>query len=272
MATQITCDYFLTVAGNQTQASLQARMAAVPLDLSLPQLWGLIPKSDVMTTPSATGIQREIILGVDTGTAVLTATQRANPTTGELLGITLGSTAGYFGAPPILSFPAPHSPGLKAAAVPVMGVKVAVIANGGSGYNGATTTAKLVGGNLAPGGTPATLGALTLIGGVVTNVAIATSGSGYTTFPQIVITDTDVTPGTGAEIFGGLNLVGVTLVSPGSGYSAPPTITINPYFQASNTQFGTVGEVVDFCFANWMTGLLQNACRSPILANPPAIA
>ena len=263
MATKIICTYFFNVTGNQTQASLHARCAAVPLDLSLPQLWGLIPNIDV-THDVGTAVQRDITLTCDTGTAAITAHQKANPTTGEVDSLTLGSTSGYFAAPPILSFSAFNPDGGQgAAAVPIMGVKVAVIANSGTGYNGATTTAKLVGGNIAPGGVPATLGAITLIGGVVTNVVIATPGSGYTTFPQIVITDTGVTPGSGAEIFGGLNLVGVTLTNPGKGYSAPPTVTVNPYFQASNTEFGTVGEVNDFDFANWMTGPIQNACRTP---------
>jgi hypothetical protein len=172
--------------------------------------------------------------------------------------------------PPILSFTAPNPGGQAAAGVPIMGVKQAVIANGGSGYNPATTTAKLVGGNLAPGGTPAMLGAITLIANSVTNVAIATPGSGYTTYPTIVITDTSGS-GSGAEIYGGLNLVGVTLTNPGSLYSAPPIVNVTSLFFASVP--GEVGgEVTDFTMANWMTAQLQQALRSPINAFVPQIA
>lgn len=271
MAAKVLLSYLLEVYGNQTQASLLARMAAVPLDLTLPQMWGLIPDSDAMATPTGTEITRTIELNMcNSAAASITAALDSSPNNGRVAKLTLGATAGYMAGPPILSFTAPNPGGQKAAGVPVMGVKQAVIANGGSGYNGATTTAALVGGNLAPGGTPATLGAITLIGNVVTNVAIATPGSGYTTYPTIVITDSSGA-GSGAEIYGGLNLVGVTLTNPGFLYSTAPVVTVTSLFSANCPGEVAPGELFDNTMANWMTIQLQIGVRSPINASMPGI-
>jgi hypothetical protein len=228
MPTKVLCQYALTVSGNQSQASLAARMAAVPLDLSLPQMWGLIPDSDTTTEPSATEVLRSIELNMGASfSAVITAALDSSPLHGRVKTLTLGSTTGYMAAPPILSFSAPNPSGEVAAAVPIVGLKQVLIANGGGGYTGATV-ATLVGGNLTPGGTPATLGAITIIAGAITNVAVATPGSGYTTYPQIVFTDSG--GGSGASAYGGLNLVGVTLTNPGYLYSTAPTVTVTALF------------------------------------------
>jgi hypothetical protein len=268
MPTSILCQYNLIVSGNQSQASLAARLAAVPLDLSLPRMWGLIPTSDVTSTPSATIVERVIELNMgNTFSAPITAVQDSSPLHGRVRSLILGSTTGYLAGPPIVNFSAPNPSGLKAAASPVMGLKQVLIANGGLGYTGATTAA-LVGGNLAPGGTPATLGAITLIGGSVTSVAVANPGSGYTTYPQIVFTDSG--GGSGASAYGGLNLVGVTLNSGGSLYSAPPTVTLTSLFFAS-TPGEVGGEVTDYTMGNWMTGQMQIGTRSPIQAFSPGI-
>lgn len=268
MPSKVICAYVLTVAGNQSQASLAARLAAVALDLSLPRMWGLIPDADGTTEPTAATINRTIELNMGHGSAAITAHQDSSPETGGVSSLTLGATSGYYAGPPILSFSKPNPSGLVAAAVPIMGVKQAVIANGGSGYTGPTISLALVGGNLAPGGTPAVLGSPTLIGGVVTSIAIVSPGSGYTTYPEIVITDSGV--GAGAKAYGGLNLVGVTLNSPGSLYSAPPTVTVTPLFDASAP--AELGETTDNTMSNWMTGQFQIAVRSPIQAVVPVIA
>jgi hypothetical protein len=64
--------------------------------------------------------------------------------------------------------------------------------------------------------------------------------------------------------------VGVTLTSPGDLYSVAPMVTVTPLFFASVP--GEVGgEVNDYTMGNWMTGQLQIATRSPVLAFPPGI-
>jgi hypothetical protein len=268
MATKIICAYELTVSGNQSQASLAARFAAVPLDLSLPQMWGLIPIEDVTTEPTAKEILRTITLHFDNAGATLTPVQDTDPLHGGIDSLTLGATSGYFAGPPVITIsPSPIPGGKPAAAVAIMGVTEAIVANGGSGYTGASV-ATLVGGNLAPGGTPATLGPIALIGGVVSSIAIATPGSGYTTFPTIVITDSG--GGSGAEVYGGLQIVGTTMTAHGSLYSSLPTITVTALFNASVP--GEMAETTDATMANWMTGQLQIATRSPINAFVPQFA
>jgi len=259
MSTRIQADYFLTVVGNQTQAALHTLMQAVPLELDLPRLWGVVPVSDVTSNTTATQIRRRILCDFGLGTAPITANMLAGDgNSGPVASLSLGGTAGFFAAPPILVFSPPPAPGLSASAVPIMGVTQALVARGGLGYTGAAT-AKLVGGNLALGGVPATLGAIALGGGgAVASVAIATAGSGYTTWPQIVITDPAAT--VQAEVFGGLQVVGVTLASPGSEYLAAPTITTTPVFPLNLLP----GEVNDAALANWMTGIFQNRLRTPI--------
>jgi hypothetical protein len=269
MPTHILCEYLLTVSGNQSQASLAARLAAPPLDLELPQLWGLIPTSDVVAEPTANQVTRTVTLNMgNTFSAPLTAVLDSSPLHGRVRAINVGVTTGYMAGVPILDIGAPNVGFEQASAAPVMGLKQVLIANGGSGYTGATV-ATLVGGNLAPGGTPATLGAITIIAGAITNVAVATPGSGYTTYPQIVFTDSG--GGSGASAYGGLNIVSVTVTNPGSGYSTPPTITAQSlFFNSAPNETG--GETTDSCLADWMTGQLQIATRSPINAETPGIA
>jgi hypothetical protein len=267
----VECIYFLKVFGNQTQANLAALMATVPLDLSIPQIQGLIPTSDATSNDSATLTRRTIFLGVGTGVAPITAQLWAGGRErGRIKSITLGSVSGYFSAVPIISFSAPQDlSGQKPSAHATMGVGQILIANGGTGYHVGTTTAKLVGGNLLPGGTPATLGAITANGsGTITSVAVATLGSGYTTYPTVVFTDTNATPGSGATAYGGLQVTAVTLDSPGGGYSVtPPTVTVTPLYTAQNPI--ALPGYQEPNMPNWMTNVLGNALRSPILAAAP---
>ena len=257
MTTKIQADYFLTVVGNQTQATLDGLMKAVPLDLSLPRLWGVIPTSDTLSILSSSLIRRRILCDFGLGTAAITANMFPGDGNRSIVqSLTLGAEAGFFAAPPILVFSG-GNPELAASAVPVMGVATALVARGGAGYTGAATAA-LVGGNLAPGGTPATLGAITVVAGAVTAVAIATAGSGYTTWPEIVVTDPAAT--VQAEVYGGLQIVSLTLISPGLGYDSAPTITTTPVFPTNLLP----GEVNDTTLANWMTGIFQNKLRTPI--------
>lgn len=269
MPTKVNCLWFLTVVGNQTQASLAARMAAVPLNLALPQIWGLIPSADAVTLPDGVTVQRAISLDMGNGgSAVITAALDSSPTHGRVHSLTLGATAGFYGAPPIITIAAPPTPGgQRAMGVAVMGLKKVVISNGGAAYTGATTAA-LVGGNLAPGGVPATLGAVTIIAGAIVNVAVATPGSGYTTYPTVVFADSG--GGSGALGYGGLNLVGVTLVNPGYLYTTAPGVVVTPYYPASYP--ASQSEGTDQTMAMWMTGEFQIALRSPINTDPPGIA
>lgn len=71
------------------------------------------------------------------------------------------------------------------------------IVNGGTGYNVGDTTVTFSA--PPPGGVTAT-GTLTIEGGVITGLTITNPGSGYTSAPTVTVTDTNPTPGSGANI------------------------------------------------------------------------
>jgi hypothetical protein len=256
----INCNYDLTIMGNTPQSVLETIMAAVPLDLSLPRQYGCIPTSDLIIRGDAADSKRAITLGMGQGLAPVTAALPAGGG-GRVKTLTLGGVSGYFAAPPIFTFSPPQAAGGRtAAAIPTMGMSQVIISKGGSGYTVAVT-ATLVGGNLAPGGVPATLGAITRgLGGAITSVAVATLGSGYTTYPQIVFTDSG--GGSGADAYGGLQVIAVTLTEKGSGYTAAPTVTTTCLYNASTFEFSGRSPT----FENWMTCSLQRALRSPVRA------
>ena len=266
MSTKVVCDFDLNVNGTQSQANLNAQLAAVPLDLSLPQLWGAIPTSDVTSNIGGTQIRRRIQLTFDNGaTAAITPTMQDS----RVSKLTLGAVAGWWAAIPILQFTGGFTTPKPAGAIQtpaqaqaVMGLGTALIARGGTGYT--APTASLVGGNLAPGGTPAVLGAVTQVAGVITAVAITSAGSGYTQFPVIVISDPT---GSGAEVYGALTVVGATLTNPGYGYSSVPTMSVLPLLpqMGGNAGLPPSGGVDPGSFRNWMTGVIKQTMRTPVL-------
>jgi hypothetical protein len=71
------------------------------------------------------------------------------------------------------------------------------IVSGGSGYNAGDTTVTISA--PPPGGTQATA-TLVIEGGVITGITITNPGSGYTSAPTVTVTDSNLTPGSGANI------------------------------------------------------------------------
>jgi hypothetical protein len=71
------------------------------------------------------------------------------------------------------------------------------IVNGGTGYHQATTTITFA---AAPAGGTTATGTVTVTLGVITAVTITEKGAGYVTAPGITITDSDVAPGTSADL------------------------------------------------------------------------
>jgi hypothetical protein len=266
-SSHVTCIYVLPVVGNQGHAALATRMAAVPLDLSLPRLWGLIPDQDT-TTDLVTSVQRKIRLSMGLGTAPVTANMPVGGGS-AIQSLTLGGVGGFFAGPPIINFdPAPsaaaNTPLLEAAAVPVMNISQILVSAGGSGYNGPTTTAALVGGNLAPGGVAATVGVPIVIANKVTAVPLLTTGSGYTTYPVCVITDSSGA-GSGALAYGALQIASLTLINPGNGYASAPTVVATPQYQAMNPiQSAGADGGPENTMAQWMSGVFRNQLRSPL--------
>ena len=259
----LNCEYVLPVVGNQSVTALQKRMANVRIPLSILREWGLIPYTDHTTVIGQT-VHRVLQFDMGRGSAPATCALPAGG--GESLSsITLsGGESGWFNAAPIPQFtPAAGAPGSGASAVCGMGVATAIIARGGAGYTGAATAA-VVGGDLAPGGTPATLGALTIVGGAVVGVNINTTGDGYTTYPDIVVTDPAATQQ--AEVYGGLQVNEMTLVNPGDFYTAAPVISVLPlFFSMALGNISAMPAVVK----QFMLGVFQNALGAQVQEVPP---
>lgn len=224
---QLHCSYKALATG-VTPAALASLLAAVPLDLTLPRILGLIPVSD-STTSDATSATRTIVLGM--GAATYGTTAGINFSFGSPRGPIQSATvqAGVptnYPCPPLLSFGDPTGSG--AGGFVEMGLGAAIILNGGGSYTGATV-ATLVGGDLRPGGIPAAVTPV-IVAGVITGVTITTVGEGYTTFPQVVFTDTG--GGSGAIAVMSLTPVEYEIQQQGQGYSSP-TLDLTPRFQAS---------------------------------------
>jgi len=271
MSTKIICNYVVPTTGTQSEAALQAALAAVPLDLDSCRVWGVMPISDA-TSNAAGSAQRIVQLQFDASAVAPVTAQLGAGGGGSVVALVLGAQANYWTAPPAITFAGTFvekKSGVQASARAVMGVGQAVVAAQGSGYNAATTTAAVVGGQLASGGTPATVGAVSVVGGKVTGVTVVSQGSGYNAFPQIVITDSSGT-GSGAEVFGGLTIVSLQLLNPGFGYAPAPTVTVSPAFSTYNN-ISNEGPT-DANFTGWMTRLIQNALRSPVQETLPSFA
>lgn len=246
-------------------AALLALLSAVPLDLTLPRAVGVIPSSDV-TTDDATSATRTIVLKMG---AAYSTTAGVNDSFGATRGpirsaVVQGGVPADYPCPPILSFTDPTGSGANGFAV--MGLGGVHILAPGTGYHPSTTTALLVGGNLAPGGTPAVV-TPTFTSTALTGVTIVSPGSGYTTFPQVVLVDTNASPGAGAVAVMTLTPVAYVIEQQGQGYSAP-TLVLTPGF-------------VDGCpdsydqsvfFKNWMTTLLQAGALTAVQATNPVIS
>jgi hypothetical protein len=262
---QISSQFSVTAVGTQRIAALAAALAAVSLDVDLLRVFGLWPFSDATVTSGQTATRTVVVvMGVGNFGATVTMPGGGG---GFVQSVALSAfTPSPWAAPPVLQFVG-GSPVLAAKATVQMGLDTSLveIIKPGSGYTGATV-ASLVGGQLAPGGVPAVLGAPTILGGGITGVPVTSPGSGYTTYPQIIFTDSG--GGSGAVAFALLNPVGITLTSGGRGYVTPPTIQATAVFKAGypdvSNQAGTV--------RGWMQTVLADALRSPIASSVPVVS
>lgn len=154
------------------------------------------------------------------------------------------------------------------ATIPTMGLKTSnngqdgvIIVNGGTGY--VTPTAEVIGG----GGSGAIIAITNVLDGVIQEVRVLTPGTGYTTVPQIVVTDS---AGSGAQltaVLQGNGINSIVLNNQGSGYTNP-TVTISGGGGSGATAAATVetgvidditlyGSVRDVVVLNSGSGYLQ---------------
>jgi hypothetical protein len=112
------------------------------------------------------------------------------------------------------------------------------IVNGGSGYLSGYISVSITGG----GGSGAVAGTVTVVGGVITAIAVASGGTGYTSPPNVTITTQHSFFGSGAmaaavlstgavtaicsSVLFGAPLSRLVITNSGTAYSAVPTVTV----------------------------------------------
>lgn len=251
---QLHCSYKAFATGVDP-ADLATLLAAVPLDLTLPRALGIIPTSDAVSN-DATSATRAITLNF--GSAIYSTTAGINDSFGALQGpinsaAVQGGVPTNYPCPPVLSFEDPTGSG--ATGFVDMGVGAAIILNGGGAYTGATV-ATLVGGDLKPGGSPAIITPV-IGGGVITGITIVSPGRGYTTFPQVVLTDSG--GGSGAVVLMSLTPAAYVIMQNGQAYSNP-TLVLTPRFidGCPDTSDQTVN------VKGWMTAQLAQGALTAI--------
>jgi hypothetical protein len=265
MSSSITCGYRLTVVGGRPVASFQAAMAAVAIDLTLPNLYGLLYFSDV-TSVSGQTITRT--LGFRTGPSpAATASVAMVPGDGSgspVDSISLSSPGDGYARAPLVSFSG-GTPDRPASARAQMQAGTPIVLRGGSGYSGSPAVV-FTGGELWPGGVQAT-GHVTLSGSAISALVIDTLGGPYGISPTVTIGGS----GSGAIITVGLSVASLELLDGGLGYdpASPPSVLMTPVFQsffpdASSNQASSLAE--------FMRAGFQYALQTPVLALAPVVA
>jgi hypothetical protein len=273
--TFITCAYSLTAVGAVPVATLAAQFAAIPVDLALPNMVGLLYDNDVTSTAGQT-VTRTITLRARPSTdATATATLFSGDVSGSPIdALALGASGHDYAAPPVIGFDG-TAENISAVAIALMGVDEVLVINGGSGYVAPTVT--FVGGELPPSPifaegvlTPQSAqatGTVTIAGGVITAIVMTTRGGPYQVPPLAVITDTG---GSGAILSPTLRVTGLSLLNPGAGYGdGAPTLSLTPFFASINPDSEPTSQIATV--RSWMKGTFEAAMRMPIIAATPVI-
>lgn len=264
----MTCTYQTTVVGGQKLADMTARMAAVPLDLTLPTQYGLRLTGDNMGG-AGNVITRTFSFGMLPTTPAVASTSLEAGSSASPIERTIVSVhgAGYVLRPGIdvvgtSNFPARLSPVMDLS-------NDAIIIKPGVGYHVATTTAALSGGGLDPAGVAATV-SFTLGGsGELSSVTVLTPGGPYTSPPTLTLTDTDPNPGHGAIVSLGLALAFLDIVGDGGqGYMSPPAIVITPAFKVVFPDTADQKSAL----STFMAQAFEKALNSNVFAQVPVIS
>jgi hypothetical protein len=260
----ITCAYTLTAVGGQSIASLAARFAAVPLDLTIPRTFGLLPVSDTTAAPSGQSVTRTMVFQMTpTMAAAASVVVGGGAALGKITSMPITVPGNGYAKPPIASLGSPGTKGQVHVTCEMGGV---TILQPGSGYSGATTV-QFVGGDLGPKGVAAT-GTPIIAGGHITGVTLVTLGNDYHTYPDLLFTDSG--GGSGASGVGVLSVFRGIVDNPGNGYSNATPVTLSPVFPVSwPDASASQGQILQ----GWMLEEFQSALQtSSILAAAPVVS
>ena len=269
MSTQIVCAYTIVATGPLSSTALGATLAAAPLDTTFLYENGLRLITDI-----SGGLVRTITMGMD---AVTPAT--ATPNIGEagvintegthIVSVTTVPGTGYVRPPIAVVVPvAGNTPLRPAILTPQLGAVSGVATAGGVGY-AASTTLVASGGLLAPGGTQATWSVTNTLG-VLSAPVVVTAGGPYNAIPTLTAVDpTGV--GVGATFTVQLGLTRCAVASDGKGYLPGATVLITPYFKSLFPD--AAGPALQAsAVANFMQGIIQITCRSPVAVAAPVVS
>lgn len=284
MTTTATLAYS-TYLGGASAADLIALMDAVEPPEDFLNVIGVKTTSD--SSAGANPVVDTVVLSlVPTSAATATCTRIDKGDSGSgIESVTVTSVGSGYVAPPVVTFtggrpiPAPdpgyqvepivedvlsgskNQPAYAQAYLKLISV---AIVSGGASYS-ADTFAEVTGFQ-KEGGTIAAV-TLTIGGGVVTGVAVALDGSGYTG-PAIITVVDPTGAGSGAEISVSMCVGEIDVLRSGSGYSVEPTVVLTPLFQA----LFPVGSDQAQPFEQLMTTALGQATIGPVSAALPVIA
>ena len=220
---QIQCQY-LVDSGVLTPAQIAPMMAAVPIDTTMPYLYGLRLLSDVTTTGS-NNVERVLTYSMLPASAAAGTANMAG-TSGAIASVTRTAVGGPYTAVPVVSTSG-GSPVTPASIVAICKLTGATVLNGGTGYTAPVVS--FVGGSLAPGGVaPAATATVAL--GVITAINVTTVGGPYTQAPALVVTDP---AGSGCIAVANLTVDSFQVLAPGAGYKSTPAIVVTPFYKAT---------------------------------------
>lgn len=260
--------YTIPVGLGASLAALSAELEAIPLPQSVIDALSCFVESDVTSGDTRTIILRYSPTTPATATAQLVA---GDPTGSPIDHFTITLAGVDYVTPPRVDINDPTGSGALGRCF--LKVVSAAQISGGTGYTGATAVSFV--GGLKPatvphfqtpqGGGVAATGHATIVAGVITAIVVDTPGSGYTSPPQIVITDSG--GGSGAVFRAQMGIDGLEVVRPGSGYTAP-IVNFLPTFY---TMFGALPPSQAKPFFNLFRQLFQQKLASGITAAAPLI-
>jgi len=261
LPTTLTTTFSVTAFGAASPASLGARLAAVPPDNTLPNLWGLRLISDVTATVGQKSTRTFVhAMSPGEGAASISCTLEAGEKGAKIKTFTIGGAGDGYAAPPILTT-SPVGSERRMIVYPSMFLSSLSIVNAGSGYTPGTYPLVFSGGGLWDG-SGATGRFHVGGGGTVDGVFIDTVNGFYNNPPDVVLAGAG--SGINAYVQGALGIGDLAIVDPGQFWDTPPTIIITPTYYANCSGGDYLGPM-----RHWMTGPLQLALRTTVLADEP---
>jgi hypothetical protein len=252
---------YKAVAQGGSVAAISAAMAAVPLPQDILTKLGVRVQSDVTA-----GLTRTIVLAlvpIVNATATAALVPGNNGSGSPIVSLTfVGEGDGYAAPPDISITDTAKNGGFGARAIVKLDVFSIGLTAPGAGYATAPIVT-FVGGQLAPGGVPATAHA-TVLAGAVNTLALDTLGSGYNGIPNLLFTGGGGSGAAGSVL---METAGLVLLGGGSGYKSP-VVTFVPHFKSLFPDTGDQRAP----FWNLIKTNMQRQLCCPIFAAPPVIA